>query len=527
MSSRNDEKTENAENAELTTNLSNFPKPQKSNSTSVPYPSPPNSPPQTKARIPQVPRVSGDRARPAGAVSSAPLRTPTTPPQQSSASTDHEKQPTEEKVNVATLRTRLDLDNGLCGARTISGRPCRSWSPAANRARVTSQLESMIKLTQSSVELEATLYKLVMLVHCNNHDSGLPKKSRIEAWILEFPIGEASTTKPAAWVEKRIRRVLDLESAKCIGVAVSTGLRCRRGIGGQQVNSCALTIDEIVKPDVYLDDVYLDFLLKVLETNMYCSQHINKQPLKMVASWKSSIVEIREEHLVKSAGRSESPSPKSSDGIVLRSGSPSISNSDGDLSTYWPSARDTSPFEIIVKSDRLADDKSSYAMVKHEIMRELDTKDRRSGHVYMYEVEGNKGFVKIGYTACSVEERHQKWAFDCNRVPKPLYPITSSTVAAVPNACRVEALCHAELDHRRIRIYCKGCLKPHLEWFEIPSVEAIAVIKKWSKWMATGPYQLRSGVKWTISEEETKRAQNMDRFMREISESADGEMRAR
>jgi hypothetical protein len=175
-----------------------------------------------------------------------------------------------------------------------------------------------------------------------------------------------------------------------------------------------------------------------------------------------------------------------------------------------------------VRSDRLADYKSSYAMVKREMTRELDEKDRGSGHVYMYEVEGNKGFVKIGYTAHSVEERHQEWAFDCNRAPKALYPIPSSTVAAVLNARRVETLCHAELDHRRIRIYCKGCLKPHLERFDIPSAEAIGVIQKWSNWMATRPYQsiqLRSGVKWTIREEETKRARNMDRFMREISEA--------
>ncbi|KAH7142748.1 T5orf172 domain-containing protein [Dactylonectria estremocensis] len=540
MSSRNDEKAEKADKAEMATDLTNFPKPQKSNSTSVPYPSPPNSPPQTKARIPQVPRVSGDRARPTGAVSSAPLSPPTTPPRQSSTSTVLQKQPTEEKFNAATLRTRLGLDNGLCGGLTKSGSPCkRSWSLAANRVGITSQLELMIGLTQSSMELEAALDKLVMLVHCNYHDNGLPKKSRIEAWIMEFPVGEASTTNPAALVEKRIRRALDLESTHCIGVAVSTGLRCRRRIGGQLVTLCALAIDKIVNPDVYLHDTYLDDLLRFLEKNMYCCQHINKQPLKMVATWKSSIMEIREEHFVKSAESgapegtggpsgapntqgSESPSTKRGDGIVLRSGSLSIPNFDRDLSTYWPAAYDTSPFEIISRSDRLTDYKSSYAVVKREMKRELDKNDRRSGHVYMYEVEGNKGFVKIGYTARSVEERHQEWAFDCNRAPKALYPVPSSTVVAIPNARRVEALCHAELNHRRIRIYCKACLKPHLEWFEIPSAEAIAVIQKWSNWMATQPYQpnpLGSGLNWKIREQETTRARDMGSFMREISEA--------
>jgi hypothetical protein len=54
---------------------------------------------------------------------------------------------------------------------------------------------------------------------------------------------------------------------------------------------------------------------------------------------------------------------------------------------------------------------------------------------------------------------------------------------AVPNAARVEQLCHAELKRQNIRIYCSGCLKPHIEWFEISPSKAISVIEKWSKWM--------------------------------------------
>lgn len=530
MSSSNDDK---AEKAGMANNLSNVSKPQKSNSTSVTYPSPPNSPPQTKASIPRVPGVE-DRARPAGAVSSAPLSPPATPPRQSSASTVHE-QPKEGEINAATLRTRLGLRNGRCGAMAKTGRPCGSGSPAANKATVTSQLESMINLTQSSLELEAELDKLAMLVHCKNHDNGLPKKSRIEAWTTEFAIGEASTTNPATSVEKAIRKALNLKSTKCIGVA-DTELPCPLKIGGQRVNNCAMTIDEIVNPDVYQDDVYLDGLLKVLETNMYCPLHINKQPLQMVASWKESILEILEEHLTKpaessapeqtggpsgdsNAQGSESPSAKKSDALVLRSGNLSIPNFDGDLSKYWPAAYDTSPFKIIAGSARHADYKSSYALVQREVMRELGEKDRIKGHVYMYEVEGNKGFVKIGYTTGTVENRHRQWDFDCNRATKSLYPIPSTTSAEVLNVRRVEALCHAELNHRRIRIYCKACLKQHIEWFEISAAEGIAVIQKWSIWMETWPYkstELRSGAKWTIKEEERKRAQDMDRFLREM-----------
>ncbi|KAJ4246839.1 hypothetical protein NW762_013391 [Fusarium torreyae] len=519
-----------SEKGETSTCLGNSPEPQKLNSKHIPYPSPPNSPPE-------IPGVSGDETRLAGAVPSA-LSHPATPSRRSSAPTALDKQPPEAKINATILRTRLNLDIKLCGASTKLKQPCRNWSPAANRAGVSSQLESMVNLTQSSMELETALDKLAKLVHCTSHDSGLAKQERIEAWVKEFPIGEASAAISAILLEKGIRKALVLESTKCIWSGDSIDSRCEQRIGGQQVDNCASTVNEIVKPDVYLNDCYLEGFLKILETNMYCSQHINEPSLRKVALWKSSIMGILTEHPVKLAesgapeevsgpseapntqGPPESPSSNRSDGLILKSESLSIPKFDGDLSTYWPAAYNTSPFEIIVRSDRLSDYKSSYDIVKREMTKELQDKDRKDGQVYMYEVEGNPGFVKIGYTTRSVEERLKDWDFDCNRASKALYPIPLKTTAAIPNVRRVEALCHAELDHRRIRIYCRSCLKPHLEWFEIPSTEAIAVIQKWSDWMATNPYQpiqLRSKEKWTIREEWTKKARDMNRLMREIS----------
>lgn len=525
---------------EMAASVSNLPKTQISGSKSVPYPSPPSSPAQAKAHTPEVPRVSGIIARPAETLYSTPVTPPTTPPRQSTASRVAQKKPTENNVDVGTLRTRLGLQNRLCGGRTKSGRPCRISSPTANAAQVTAQLKSMVSLTQSSPELEAALDKLAMLVHCNYHDNGLPKKARIEDWTAVFPAGEVDPD-PAATVEKRIRKILSLESTQCIGIAASTGSRCQRNIGGQKVQHCLATVEEIVKPHVYLDDAYLDGLLKVLETNMYCHLHVKQKPLKLVSSWKSSIVDCRKGMLLKSSEsstpelrrgsirvtntpRSDTSSTTTSAGSVVSRGRLPTPNFDRDLSTFWPAAYDTSPFKIIPKSaaERLADYKSSCAKVKNEMTKELDPKDPSSGYVYMYEVDGNKGFVKIGYTGRSVEERHQDWDFACNRAPRALYPLPSGSAAAVQNPHRIEELCHAELDHRRIRIECKTCLKQHLEWFEVSPAEAIAVIQKWSKWMATDPYQrieLRSGVKWTIREEERKRTRDMDRFLKEISVS--------
>lgn len=514
------------------------PRAQKS-STSVSYPSPPSSPPRRRVKISQLSRVIGDKPRPTVTSSAAPLSPPATPPRSSSVSAVAYTKPAASKLDVSTLRIRLGLVGGKCGGRTKAGHPCRCPSPGENRARVASQLESMTSLTQSSAELAAALDKLAMLVHCKWHDNGFAKDARIEAWIATFPVGEAdaaATADPAAAVEKRIRKVLNLESTLCIGIAASTDEHCKAGIGGQRVQNCLATIDKILKPEVYLDDALLEDLLKVLETNMYCHKHVGRQPLKMVRLWKARIVEIRKGLPVKSVASgappkvgssfrgSESPSTKTSaSGAVSRSARlPTPPNFDQDLTKYWPTAYDTSPFNIISRNaaDGVSGHQSSRAKVKSEMMRELNPRDPTSGHVYVYEVDGNPGFVKIGYTGRLVEDRHEEWSFDCNRAPRVLYPLPSATIAAVKNPHRVEELCHAELDHRRIRIYCKACLKQHIEWFEVPAAEAIAVIQKWSRWMATDPYQridLRSGPKWTIREEERRRTRDMDRFMQEIS----------
>lgn len=149
----------------------------------------------------------------------------------------------------------------------------------------------MITPTLPPLKLESELDKLVMLVHCHYHDHGYPKESRIDAWTTAFPVID-DDTKLVVSVQKQIKKALGPVSTLCIGVTLR-GMRCKQKVGGQKVQNCTKRIDEIVKPEVYSKDAYLDSLLKDLETNMYCHLHMNKQPLKNVASWKSSITEIR------------------------------------------------------------------------------------------------------------------------------------------------------------------------------------------------------------------------------------------
>jgi len=532
---------------EISNSLNSHPKSRKANTPPI-DPCLPIWPPQTKQDISKAPREFEDELHSSGMASALILTPPTSPPPSDADLMSKQEKPAENKTKVAalSLKAKLGLDAWKCGALTKKNTPCTRPIGEGKQDRIISQIESMISLTWFCPELESELDKLVMLVHCHLHDCGNPKDSRIETWITAFPDGN-SDSKPVPSIEKQIRKVLGCVSTQCIWTMPNHN-RCKLGIGGRKVQNCTKTIDEIVKPEVYLDNADLGGFLKVLETNMYCHLHVKRGPFQYVAVWKLNIFEIREKAASKVVQSIESNAPGCLESQTRAPGTQetrkiSVSNNsnlalrnqelpiprrsrsfsprfDQDPVAFWPETYDTSAFDIIARGDNLADYASSYELIRSEMAKSLGKNDQGDGFVYLYEVKGNSGFVKLGYTGRSLEARHGEWEFDCDRAVKVLYPDSSVSAIVVPNARRVEALCHAELDHRKIRIYCKGCLKQHIEWFEITPEQAVAVVRKWSKWINTSPYQsprLRSGGNWTLKEEERQKIGNIDRFMKEIS----------
>jgi hypothetical protein len=63
----------------------------------------------------------------------------------------------------------------------------------------------------------------------------------------------------------------------------------------------------------------------------------------------------------------------------------------------------------------------------------------------------------------------------------------------VDHAYRVECLIHAELVERAMLLErCPRCRQRHNshgEWFDVEERHAIAVIRKWSEWMGSSPYE--------------------------------------
>jgi len=402
----------------------------------------------------------------------------------------------------------------------------------------------MVELTQASPELDAKLDELASFWHCHNHDCDRFKNPRIKSWRKEFPVGKATKADSPPSIEEQIKNLLNLESDEfwgscqervtCTAIASRSKVRCRQKIGGQKVQNCRDTIEKIMRPETYQNDSDLEWWLKVLETNMHCSWHVENS-LDRVEGWKSAIRAMRGVKAVTSPSKPPG-TPGSSAGLGRGSTSSSASwsgkSSSPDFrchpSRWWKDKYDESPFDVIARDDALAD--SRHHRIRQKVKDELESEDLKDGYVYAFDVPGNPGFVKIGYTSRSVVERHKEWRFECNREPQILYPTASGAVAKVQHARRIEALCHEDLAHRRIRIYCHACMKQHLEWFQVPSAEAVAVIRKWSKWMSTDPYQslsLRSGEKWTIRDQERKGTANMETFMMQISEAAQPAVNAR
>ncbi|KAH7125564.1 hypothetical protein B0J11DRAFT_558903 [Dendryphion nanum] len=396
--------------------------------------SPPNSPPQNKLTISEALEQHEDGYQSSGHTRHS-LCIPQNNPQNLSSMILNEAKIRggKNQITASGLRSQLDLDSYRCGAPKSNGEHCRT------------PIHGQTKSDRPCLTFVLELGKLVKL-------------PRIEAWDTI--------------VRVQITKVLD-------------GTHCRNKIVGRKVQNCGKAVDEIVRRESFSDDDNLHDLLEVLAGNIYCHLHTGDQCHQQVLLWKSSIIDIRNDidvkpvpdieevkpegpkHRTQASRNDETKSlpPNTNDHLAQKQCELPQSNRlrlvnshlDADPATYWPEEYDNSPFEIIRRCERLSDYKSSYNLIQKEIIRVLEAKERLKGHVYMYEVEGNKGYVKIGYTTRTLKERHEEWEFDCNRKPTVLYPIPMDCAIPIPNAQRVDALCHAELHHRRTTIRCKGC----------------------------------------------------------------------
>ena len=134
----------------------------------------------------------------------------------------------------------------------------------------------------------------------------------------------------------------------------------------------------------------------------------------------------------------------------------------------------------------------------------LTKEDRKAGSVYAFTREGDETYVKIGYTSDSVANRQTSWERQCGYKPVEVW----KSEATVPNARRVEALVHTDLElrsFRRIEKWCRTnpeCSKSHIEWFEVAQAHARSCIEYWVNWMTVHePYDGNGQLKeqWVVA----------------------------
>ncbi|KAH7384434.1 T5orf172 domain-containing protein [Phaeosphaeria sp. MPI-PUGE-AT-0046c] len=119
--------------------------------------------------------------------------------------------------------------------------------------------------------------------------------------------------------------------------------------------------------------------------------------------------------------------------------------------------------------------------LRENLKNPADRRNFETGSVYIYRRESSPGYVKIGWTARTVDARLAKWS-ECGYTPIEVFRVTG-----VPYAQRVETLTHHELikEWRREQP-CEGCRRnknieiQHQEWFEVSEARAMQVLKTWA-----------------------------------------------
>lgn len=148
-------------------------------------------------------------------------------------------------------------------------------------------------------------------------------------------------------------------------------------------------------------------------------------------------------------------------------------------------------------------DTSVQDAIYDRLSKDLLPHEFEEGLIYMYWITGSFGFVKIGKTSgISTENRLNAWRRQCRYEIEEHTRGEQELAVQLPHAYRVEALVHEELREARLREEgCKRCGVWHKEWFLTSPEHAQLVIKKWSDFMLSKPYDRYGRLKKSITAE--------------------------
>src|SRR5271155_321434 len=135
----------------------------------------------------------------------------------------------------------------------------------------------------------------------------------------------------------------------------------------------------------------------------------------------------------------------------------------------------------------------AFFWIAQHLRRDLTQAEIPARYIYAFKVKDPQGkdYVKIGVTSNPKRriKDHERCYGECHQI----YPPQGEESVLVDHASRVENLIHAELVEQAMLLErCPRYQQKHRchgEWFDVEERHAIAVIRKWTEWMNTSPYE--------------------------------------
>jgi hypothetical protein len=129
-------------------------------------------------------------------------------------------------------------------------------------------------------------------------------------------------------------------------------------------------------------------------------------------------------------------------------------------------------------------------LLRSILTKPLTAHDSHIGYIYAYRSPPNLECIKIGFASGEPRDRIKQWERQCKHKAESLIPEDQQHEFKVQNACRVEALVHAELrDVRRKEVNCNACGRTHREWFATDREHVLRVMKKFVDAMKRDLYE--------------------------------------
>lgn len=276
------------------------------------------------------------------------------------------------------------------------------------------------------------------------------------------------------WIFPEATERFSVQSGTCVAQAASQRRRCAKTIAdkriiARQIADARSRIERLAKLKYPEEATECFKELDAIQNLIFCKRFHRKIAWQEVIASKNS-----QSAKANASQKKHPPSTKLSKTINTQpSQRPKWKGHIQNLKPYRPKSSGTDDLKHIMRV-------VSKALLPTEL---------KPGRIYVYWIEGNFGCRKIGLTYREVDVRFQEWVKQCGHKVNRVYPLETDNVGLIQHASRLEKIIHAEFISHRYTEQCGKCGKKHKEWFQASDEHIRAVIKKWSDWIATDPYQ--------------------------------------